>query len=145
MQRIKGQEVTVTILSGGELENELTDVHNFEVSLEMDNPTMGYLGATFDNVDEVFKRCSGSMELHMHSDDWMRLEKRILDRAQRKTPALVISIAATLQMPDGSTPTQTFADVKFGTMVKTAGSRGDFVNVKVPWFQGEPPGYQFDD
>lgn len=144
-QRVKGQEVTITITSGGELETELTDIHNFEVSLEMDNPTMGYLGRTNDDVDELFKRCSGSMEAHMHSDDWLRLQKKIIDRAQRKTPDLIIAVAATLAMPDGTNPTRVFADIRFGTMATSAGSRADFVNVKMPWFQGEPPINQFDD
>lgn len=144
-QRVKGQEATITITVGGELEAEITDIHNFEAVLEFDNPTMGYLGRMNDDVDEVFKRCSGSMEIHMHSDDLQRLQKRIIDRAQRRTPDLVIALAATLAMPDGSNPTKVWGDVRFGTMTETAGARGDFVNVKVPWYQGEPPVFQFDD
>ncbi len=143
-QKLKGQEVTIVITRGGALEDELTDIHNFECSLEMENPTMGYLGQTHDDVDELFKRCSGTMELHMHTSAVARFEKAVLDRATRKTPDLVIGIGATLTMPDGTNVTKAFPDARFGTMVMTAGSRADFVNFKIPWFHGEPPTFQFD-
>ncbi len=143
-QRLKGQEVTVTITAGGELQNELTDIHNLEITVEMENPVAGYLGKGNDDVDEVFKKCSGNMEMHLHSSDFYKLQDQVLDRAQGRLPDLVITIAATFFMPNGETVSRILGDVKFGTMVDTASSRTDFVNVKVPFMNSERPKNQFD-
>lgn len=130
-QRIKGQEVSILVVTNGTLEDTITDIQSFEFEPEFEIISKGYLGEKTNRKDEIFNGCKGSMEIHLHTKDWFALLKKIKDRAQRIAPDTVINITATLNFPDGDTPSVTIPDVKFGANPHSVPSRPEYVKVKV--------------
>lgn len=130
-QRIKGQEVTVIIVRDGNLEAEMTDIMNFEVSDEYEIKVQGFLGETTNRHDYIFNGCKGSMEMQLHSQQWFLLKKAIKDKARRVTPDTEINISATLFFPNGETPSVLMPNVSFGPLPTNVSARGDYVKVKL--------------
>lgn len=132
-QRIKGQEVSIIITRGGELEAELIDIRNFNFEPKSEIKEEGYLGEKSNRHDDIYNGCRGDLEMHIHSDDWLRFMQVVIDRQKRNVPDLVINIAAVLFFPNGSTPSVNIRDCKFSNMPMNVGARGDYVNVKLDW------------
>jgi hypothetical protein len=137
-QRIKGQEVSILITVDGEVQSEITDLQNFGITPQTELIQQGYLGETTDRYDEIFKGAKGDFEMHTHSQDFVTLEKAIIDRARRKTPDVVFNIVATLAFPNGDTPTITLPDVKWGPMANTVPNRADYLKIKMEFGCAEP-------
>lgn len=138
-QRIKGQEVQVIITRGGALEDTLTDIQNLTVEAEFEIKSQGYLGEPTNRKDEIFNGVKFDLDAHLHSQDYLKFLKAVRDRAQRKTPDLVINISAVLNFPNGDTPSILIPDAKFGAQPLSVSARGDYVKVKM---QGEADDYQ---
>lgn len=130
-QRIKGQEVSILVVTDGVLEAELTDIRNFEYESQLEIKSMGYLGEKGNRKDDVFNGVKGSFEMHLHAQDWWAFKQKIIDRAQRKTPDTIFNISGVFAFPNGETPTVTLPDVKFGPIPTNVPERGDYVNVKL--------------
>jgi hypothetical protein len=130
-QRIRGQEVSVLIVRDGALEAELTDIQNFNLEIQTEIKSQGYLGEKSARKDDIFNGVKGDMELHLHSQDWFQFLNAVLDRAKRNTPDLVFNVSAVLFFPNGETPTITIPDVKFGPFPHNVPERGDYVKVKL--------------
>ena len=141
-QRVKGQEVTILIVQDGALQAELTDIRNFEYESQLEIKSQGYLGEKANRKDDVFNGIKGSMELHLHSQDWWNFKQAIIARAKRETPDVVFNISGVFAFPNGQTPTVLLPDVKFGTIPTNVPERGDYVNVKLE-FEGEDEQVQF--
>ncbi len=92
-QRIKGQEVSIIITRGGELEAELVDVKSCEFTPQFEIKEQGYLGEKTNRHDDIFNGVKGSLELHIHSGDVFDFIQAIKDRAQRNAPDLVFNVA----------------------------------------------------
>jgi len=127
--RIKGQEVSVQLVTDGNVESEITEIMDFEGTYEFEELQQGYLGQKADDVDYIFKVISGKFSAHMHNDAAMDYAQKILDKAQRKTPDLVFNIVGVFEFPDGTTRSMTITDCAFGNIPFTVGSRGDYVKV----------------
>ena len=125
-QRIKGQEVQVLLIVGGEPQTTITDIRSFEVTFQTEILKEGYLGETTDRRDEIFRGVAGRMELHFENQDVFKLIQSILDRAQRREPGLKINIKATLQFPNGQNPKVVIPDVYFGELPVNFASRSDY-------------------
>lgn len=119
------------IVRDGSLEDTLTDVRNFSAELELEIKSEGYLGEKTNRKDEIYNGVKFDMELHVHSQDFLRFVIGILDRAKRNTPDIKVNISGVFAMPNGETPTFLIPDAKFGAIPINAGSRGDFVSVKL--------------
>ena len=130
-QRIKGQEVTITIVSGGTVEDSLTEILNFNVEPLLETKEQGYLGETTNRSDDIYNGCRFDLELHLHNQDWLKFQKKIIDRARRLTPDVEFVISATLLFPNGESPVVTLPDCKFGSTPMNITSRGDYVKVKL--------------
>jgi len=137
-QRIKGQEVSVVIMAGGDLQSQLTDIQNFNCTMKLRKIEQGYLGETANRFDEIYDGCELDFEMHVHSQDWFTYLQSIFDRARRRTPDVVFNVTATLFYPNGETPTIKFPDIKFGDMPVAISSRGDYVKIKVQASCSEP-------
>jgi hypothetical protein len=133
--RIKGQEVEVRIVRGGEELTTITDVRSFEMAAQLELLSEGYLGETTDRKDEIYRGYRGSMELHFENADILTLMRSVIDRARRKEPGLQINIRATLNFPGGGTSAILLRDCFFGEIPISFGSRGDYGSVSLS-FEG---------
>lgn len=129
-QRIRGQETSVLITRGGDLEAELTDVKSCEFTPQFEIKEQGYLGEKTMRHDDIYNGVKGTLELHIHSGDVFDFMGAVKDRAQRNTPDLVFNISGIFSFPSGEVRTVTIPDVKFGAMPISTSDRGDYTSVK---------------
>jgi len=125
-QRIKGQEVEVRIVRGGEELTSITDVRSFEMAAQLEILSEGYLGETTDRKDEIYRGFRGSMELNFENGEILQLMRSVIDRARRREAGLQINIRATLNFPNGDTQSILLRDCFFGEIPVSFGSRGDY-------------------
>lgn len=137
-QRIKGQETSIIVTTNGVVEDTLTDIQNFGITIQTELIQQGYLGQTTDQFDEVFKGAKFDMEMHTHSQDYLSFQLAIINRARRVTPDTVFNIVTTLDFPNGDSPTVTLPDVKFGPLPNTVPGRAEYLKVKVEGACSEP-------
>ncbi len=130
-QRIKGQEVSVLITRDGALEDTLTDIIDFNVELEMEIKSQGFLGEKTNRKDDIFNGAKFDLTLQLHKQDWFNFSAAIVARAKRETPDVVFNITAVFSFPNGETPSRLLPDVKFGAIPINVTSRGDYVKVKL--------------
>jgi hypothetical protein len=133
-QRIKGQEVQILIVADGELQSTLTDIQNFNIEVELEVISKGYLGEKTERKDYRLKGIKFDGELHIHSQDLLAFVKQIISKAKRITPNVVFNITGIFSFPNGDTPELMLPDVAFGTIPVNIGSQGDYVKSKI---QGE--------
>jgi len=132
--RIRGQETSILVTRGGDLEATLTDIQGFNLELEFELKSQGYLGEKTERKDYIFKGVKFDFEMHTHSQDWIPFVVAVQDKAKRNTPTIVFTIAAILQYPDGTTPDATLTDVSFGALPINISARAEYVKHKI---QGE--------
>lgn len=125
-QRIKGQEVSLMLIVGGEVQSTITDFRHFEVEFQTEIQKEGYLGETTDRRDEIFHGVRGKMELHYENQDVLKLTQAIIDRAQRRQPGLQINLRATLNFPNGQNPKVSIPNIYFGPQPYNFASRSDY-------------------
>jgi hypothetical protein len=125
-QRIKGQEVELSVTIDGQTRESLADVRSFEFAPMLEIKREGYLGETTDRRDEVYNGVRGRMTLHFESDDVLEDLRIIVDRAMRRDPNVRVNIKATLNFPNGEKPRVVFQNVCFGEMPISFGSRTDY-------------------
>lgn len=99
-QRIKGQEVEVSVLADG-VTTVFTDINSFEMMSVTETTEEGYLGEKANRYDEFYKGFTGSIQMHNSNGELFKFINIIKDRAQRRTPGVVINIKATLNFPNG--------------------------------------------
>ncbi len=131
-QRIKGQEVRVVMVSPSGTETSLSDVQSFEVEPQMEVLSEGYLGETTERKDDIFKGCSGSMEINLESADFFKFQQAVIERSQRRTPAAArFNVISTLAFPNGERVRILLEDIFFGAPPVNVGSREDYVSVSL--------------
>jgi hypothetical protein len=124
--RIKGQEVSLSIVVDGEVQSTLTDIQSLEVTRELETTEEGYLGETSKRYDEFYKGYSGSITMHTSSPGVFDFMQAVQDRAQRRTPGTVINIKATLQYPSGDRRRVVMNDAFFDGIPLNFGSQTDY-------------------
>jgi len=132
-QRLKGQEVTVIIVTGGVVENEINEIQSMDFEFEQEQLQQGYLGQFSDQFDYVFKGVKGSLDLHIHTGAWFDFLKKITDKAKRITPDTVFNITAVANFANEGAKTILFPDVSFGGIGHTIGGRTEYVKIKLPF------------
>jgi hypothetical protein len=134
-QRIKGQEVSITVVEGGSPLQTINDIRSFSVAGMLETQTEGYLGETTDRRDEIYRGFRGDIELHFENRDVLDLIRRIIDRARRREPGIVINIKATLVFPNGQRVRVLMKDVFFGEIPIAFGDRSAYGTVSMS-FEG---------
>lgn len=129
--RILGQDITILVVVDGELQDTLNAISNFEGELEFEVISKGYLGEKTERKDMVFKGVKFNFELNPYTQDVLTLAKAMRDKAQRITPDTVFNITGLFQFPNGDAPELLFNDCSFGPLPIGAGSRTDYVKIKV--------------
>lgn len=130
-ERLRGQEVSIVVTRGSVLEDTLVNIQNFNFEPESEIQSQGYLGEKTERKDAIYKGCKGDLELHVHSQDFLRFAKAVQDQQKRITPDLVINITAVLFFADGTTPSIIVRNVKFGSIPINVANRADYVKIKL--------------
>ncbi len=130
-ERIKGQETTLIITSGGAVQATLVDVHSLTVTFQSEVKKMGYLGQKNDLTDDVFRCVDFEFEFHSYTQDWLRFLVALHDRQKRNNPSLVINLATVLFYPGGDEPQLFLPDCKFGPVAVGFPNRTEYVNKKL--------------
>lgn len=99
------------------------------MSFQFELQREGYLGETTDRRDEVNRGVRGRMEVHFEDRAILDMIQRILDRAARREPGLVININATLNFPNGTRVPIQIPNAFFGEAPMSFGSRTDYGTV----------------
>jgi len=121
-QRIKGQEVEVSVLSNG-VASVFTDINSFEMQSVTETKEEGYLGEKANRYDEFYKGWTASLKMHNGNGEIFKFQNIVKDRAQRRTPGVVINIKATLNFPNGDRARVILSDAFFDEMGIAFGSR----------------------
>lgn len=130
-QRLKGQEVEIMLIVGGEAKTTITAIKNFEVSGMLEILREGYLGETTDRRDEIYRGVKGRMEVHFENSEMLLLARSIADRARRRVPGSRINVKATLNFPNGERPIIVVPNAFFGEFPMNAGDRASYVGTSV--------------
>lgn len=136
-QRIKGQEIFVTLMKDGAQVAALNDIRNFTLTPNFDKKEEGYLGETNNRYDEIFKGVSFEFEAHVEQAAFIDFMQAIKERAARRTPGTVINIFATLNFPGGDRARIVMRDCFFADMPFSVGSRSDYASVKFSGSAGD--------
>ena len=140
--RLRGQETQILIVRDGVLEDTLTNVRNFSFEYMLEIQSTGFLGEKSERKDDILKGVKGSLELHLHSQQWFAFVNGILRRASRETPDVIFNITSVLNFPNGDTPSVTLPDVKFGAIPHNTPERADYLTVKLD-FEAETADVSF--
>ena len=130
-QRIRGESVTIIVAVGSEMVLSLTDISNFNATIQVEAVSTGFLGETSERVDMVYKVTDFDMEVQLHSQDYLKFAQAIKDKAQRTTPDTIFNITAVLQFPNGEAPSVVLPDVAFGPIPLNVPGRSEYVKSKV--------------
>lgn len=130
-QRIKGQEIVLSVLVNGTEQVSLTDVKSFSITPNFDILEEGYLGETHNRYDEIYKGIGVELEVHTEDEGVFAFLEAVKDRAQRRTPGTTINIMATLNYPNGQRPRIVLYNVFFADMPFNIGSRSDYASFKL--------------
>jgi hypothetical protein len=130
-QRVKGQEVVISVISDGQQVANITAIKSFSLEYQTEIKKEGYLGETTDRRDDLFNGVSGDFDLHFGDPDVFVLIDKIQARARRRQPGIKFNILCTLNLPNGQRVRISVPDVYFGPIPVSAGSRSDYVSVKM--------------
>jgi hypothetical protein len=125
-QRLKGQEVSLTLIENGQALTTIADFRSCEITPKLEKKEEGYLGEKTDRYDEIFNGVDGRAELNYENEDVFALMSSVIDRATRRTPGTVVNIKMTLNFPNGDRPRILLSNVFFGAMPFAFGSRSDY-------------------
>jgi hypothetical protein len=129
-QRIKGQEVSISIILDGSLQTRIDTIQSADIEFEMELLEEGYLGETSDRVDSVFKLVSLTLEGHVNSQAYLELADAIVKRAQRRVGGAVrIDVVGSFAFPNGDFPSLLLPDVQFDSIPLSIGGRNEFVSI----------------
>jgi hypothetical protein len=124
-------------VKGGELQTELTDIQNFDMTAKFRQLEEGYLGEKSNRTDYIYDGAKGKLDLHIHNADWFDFLKAMKDKAQRNTPDVQFNIAGIFSFPNGQTRAMTIPDVSFGDVPHSVGNRGEYVKVSLDFAAGD--------
>lgn len=130
-QRLKGQELSIRVIRGGNVVTTITAISTFNDTVSLELKEQGYLGETTNRFDEILNGHGGDFEFNVERADWNDLVQAILDRATRKTPDVVFNIVRTDFFPNGDSNVYTYRDVKWGPIPTSVASRGDYVKPRM--------------
>ncbi len=127
LQRIKGQETIVTILSDGDLQARIDSIRDAEVTFDLEILEEGYLGETANRFDAIFNGLTVRLTGHLTNKQFIDLTQAIVGRAQRRAGgAGRIDIATTLVFPGGDLVNIGIPDVQFGGIPISTGGRQEY-------------------
>lgn len=132
VNRVKAQEASWLVSSGGELQDEFTFVQSVNVEFEATIISKGYIGGKSEEKDSIFKGCKGDWMLHTASTQWIKFMKAYIAKMKRTDPTLQINLSTVLFYDDEDLSI-IFPNVAMGGLSLTIGNREDYVGKKFTW------------
>lgn len=133
-QRLKGSDTTMSMVSVIGTEDSFDTISSFEYAIGLELLSVGYLGEATERKDEILKGFSGNFSLHLANGLFNDFQKRVTDRAQRRTPAAdQFNLQTRQSFPDGEGRRIQFPNIFFGEITVVNGSREDYVTGTVNW------------
>jgi len=132
--RIKGQDVTVTLLQNNNVIGDLIrDVRNFELTPKFEKLEEQYLGQTSKQYDTIFNGVDFKMDLHLETSRALAFIKFVKDTAQARAGGTksTINITASLNFPGGDTKNVVLSECYLEDMPLTVGGRSEFVQFSI--------------
>lgn len=129
-QRVKGQNVTITLYQGGAALASFP-IKDASFTLKLSTSKEGYLGETADRRDQVFDGIEGELTLHYEDESIFLLADAIIQKAQNLAVGPDFSVKAQLNMPNGATPSIQANDCSFGDIPFEFSGRTEFASVKL--------------
>ncbi len=128
MARIKGQDVTVSVVQGQKVAAFVNDVRNFELTPKFEKLEEQYLGQTSKKYDDIFHGVDFKFDLHLENATAMAFVNLIKQRAsdRGRGTASDVNIQATLRFPQGGTKTVTLKSCYFEDMPLSFGGRSEY-------------------
>ena len=127
-QRLKGQEVQITVTQDGVVVDAFNAVASFNDTQKSEKIEQGYLGETTNRHDDIFNGYDGSFDFHMENTRWVAFVAAVIARQRRQTPGTIFNVIRVDLFPNGETFSRTYLDVMFGALPNSIGSRGDYVS-----------------
>lgn len=131
-QRIKGQEVEISVVADGRVLS-FVDINSGEFSSETETLTEGFLGEKSDRYDEIYKGYTGSISMQNSSSELFEFLQIVKDRAQRRTPGTVVNVKMTLNFPSGERARVIMQDAFFDASGISFGSRDAYGDTTIPF------------
>ena len=127
-QRIKGQDVYITVTRGALIEDFITDVRNFELTPKFEKLEEQYLGQTSKKYDDIFHGVDFKFDLHLEKAAFAAFITAVKERAASRggATASTINIKADLQFPGGTVKTVTLKECYFDEMPLSFGGRQEY-------------------
>lgn len=124
-QRVKGQDVAISVAIDGVPTTFVTDVRNFELTPKFTKLEEQYLGQTTKMYDEIFDGADFKMEMHFEDAGVLNFVKAVKERAQKQTPGVKFNISATLNFV-GTRARVYLTDCYFENLPIEFGSRSEY-------------------
>jgi len=137
--RIRGQEISIRIIQGGVVVNDITAISSFNDEDALEIKEDGFLGENVNRFDEIVNGFGGDMEFQVSKGNAFLLRESILAKAMRRTPDVIFNVVRTMFFANGDTVIKTYRDVHWGSIPTTSGSRTDYVKLKLAFKCSEAP------
>lgn len=131
MDRVKGQEVTVSVQQDGVVGPSINAVKQASLSWNFEKLEEGYLGETSNRYDTVFNGVSGDLEFHIDHSAIFNMIEAILNRARRREPGISLTIKMKVTMGDGRVVMLAIPDPAWGEIPMSIGGRKEYVSFKL--------------
>lgn len=125
-QRVKGQEVEISVTVDGAVQETLNLARSIELEWKTETLQEGYMGETTDRYDTIYKGLSGKIEFHFDTAAPFNMIQKIVNKARRREPGTRINIKATVNFPGGERAKILVKDAEFGPLPINFGSRADY-------------------
>jgi len=132
-KRLKGQDVEVLLIDGGEVVEALTDIKSFTMEPEQEILSEDFLGQKTSTKDEVYGGVTGTLELQISDPKVFDVLRSINNRAKNQVPGTQINIKATFNFPSGSRYRILIPDTKFGSMPVSFSGRKEYGSVSLSY------------
>ena len=135
-QRLKGQEVSLSVTGPAGVEEGLVNILSAEVEFQVENIMEQYLNQVAAQYDEILTGFRGTIEVHPEGSDIFAFIDRIQARAQRRDNAAldVFNLVMTASFPQGDTPRLEFPNVFWAPITWGIGARNEYTPVSFEWY-----------
>ena len=136
--RVAGQDTNYLITSGNAVLDVLRNVRSTSITFEFERKEEEFLSEFSARYDEFFKGVTGNLEAQVNSPEQFDLLMMVKDRAQRRGPAVSISLKTTITFPKtGFRKRFILSNLAFGSFPVRVPGRTEYVTIGLDFGTGE--------
>jgi len=131
LQRIKGQEVSFSIVRDGN-PTPIGVVQDNTITIDIERLEEEYIGERAMRYDSIYNGTQIEASMHLENDEFVRFIEAVKLKAERRAGgAIRIDAAVTFLFPNGGVRTFALIDLEFAEFPIETGGRKDYVSIKV--------------